>query len=623
VSGLCGAYLRRQDAGGAWRATVERMTTALAHRSKTPPRVLELEGAVICSVGAEVATGEGGVAAVLDGIVLEGAGGGGPAPNGAAAEVADRWRSTGEGLLEQLRGEFALALWDGRARRGLLARDPFGIRPLYVANCPGAVLFASELKAILASGLVEPRLDYAAIDVYLDLGFGVSPRSPIAGVRRLRPGHAVTIVDGRSSGQRAYWRFPEPVDAHEPAEVVEERMHEVLADSVRRQVRASSAPAVLLSAGIDSAIVLALAARERDGLPPAALTAAFSGVASAYEVEPASRIAGGLGAPHRAVLLAADDDALPLAELAWLLDEPTADLSALGMSAVARACSSDVDVALSGLFADVLFAADSASRRLELIAPLDRLPRAAKSAASRLAGVYGGRPARMARVLEADGAGERYRVQWALEDADRRRLVRGELAELAGDSTRALLEELAAGVRSDPVTSYSYVDLQLCGDYALVADRAAAAGPIEIRFPYADVHVVEAAARIPAALRVRRGTTKLVLRRLAGRLLPADRPEPLKAGFFDAATAAWVRRQLAHGGSDLLLDRAAGTAAFVDRAALEHEVRGALAGGPVSLVFKLLMLEAWLTLYLPRAVAAGGRTGPEPGGRPAGQHAGS
>ena len=119
---------------------------------------------------------------------------------------------------ERLRGKFAIAIWDGRERRAVLARDRLGVKPLYWAQRGDLVVFASELKSVLASGLLEPQLDYEAIDAYLTFGFLPAPATPLVGIQKLLPGHRL-LIDPAGVRSEAYWRYPKPApDQQPPAE---------------------------------------------------------------------------------------------------------------------------------------------------------------------------------------------------------------------------------------------------------------------------------------------------------------------------------------------------------------------------------------------------------------------
>lgn len=594
---------------------LERMAAAIAHRSAGSLRRLELPGAVLCGVGAGLASA-GNVIAAVDGVVIGGLGTPEGGPDGVPRAVAELVRDRGASLPADLRGEFAIVAWDADQRRGVVVRDPFGVRPLYVAQVEGAVLFASELKSILASGLVAVDLDYAAIEIFLDLGYVPAPFTPLLGVRKVRAGHLALVDRARLGPQSPVWEFPVPAARRESEARVEERVFDALDDAVARYAAVTERPGVMLSAGLDSALLLALL-RRHTRAPVTGLTVGFADTPTANELSGSARVATALGARHRTVTLSLERDAISFPDLVWLVDEPSADLSALGYGVLARAAAGEVDVAFSGLMADSVFAADTASRRLEALTPPLRLPLAVRRALRSACRIGPDRLVRFAEILAADGAAERYRVQWAVPDAERALLFRGPLAELDGGATRALLTELAGDVAGDPLSVYSYIDQQLCADSVIhLADRAATAGPIDIRFPFADRRVVEAAATVPGALRSRRFETKIVLRRLGERLLPPGLLESAKTGFFDTATPGWVRAQLGRGGADLLLDPAAGIGELVDRAALERAVRSVLAGGPVGRVFPLLQLEGWLSLYLPRALAAEGAHRPAAVARP-------
>src|SRR5207245_2425661 len=141
----------------------------------------------------------------------------------------------GPAFQERLRGMFGLAVWDARRRRAVIARDRLGIKPLYYARSGDLLVFASELKSLLASGLVATELDYEAIDAYLSFGFVPGPRTPLAGVSKLLPGHRIVVADGDFRIER-YWAFPE----HAPGDLSEdeyaERLLAELEESVRQRV---------------------------------------------------------------------------------------------------------------------------------------------------------------------------------------------------------------------------------------------------------------------------------------------------------------------------------------------------------------------------------------------------
>ena len=169
-----------------------------------------------------------------------------------------------ERVPERLRGKFGLAVWDGRRRRAVLARDRLGVN-LYYARAGDLLVFASELKSLLASGLVDGALDYEAIDAYLTFGFFAGPRTPLAGVAKLLPGHRLVVGNGRV-GVEEYWRYPLP--APRSGLTVDEHAEGLLAEleeSVRLRLMSDVPLGAMLSGGIDSSLIVALMARHTSG----------------------------------------------------------------------------------------------------------------------------------------------------------------------------------------------------------------------------------------------------------------------------------------------------------------------------------------------------------------------
>src|SRR4051794_13126059 len=171
------------------------------------------------------------------------------------------YEEVGPEFPERLRGKFGIAVWDGRRRRAVVARDRLGVKPMYYAQVGDLVVFASELKSVLASGLVDFDLDYDAIDAYMTLGFVPGPLTPLAGVRKLMPGERM-IVDRRGVRLERYWSYPEPdpdpsLSEDEFAEGLLERLEEA-----RRPRLMSDVPlGAMLSGGLDSSLIVALMAR--------------------------------------------------------------------------------------------------------------------------------------------------------------------------------------------------------------------------------------------------------------------------------------------------------------------------------------------------------------------------
>jgi asparagine synthase (glutamine-hydrolysing) len=278
-----------------------------------------------------------------------------------------------------------------------------------------------------------------------------------------------------------------------------------------------------------------------------------------------------------------------------------ADLSALGFLALSELAARHVTVALSGQGADELFGGYQRHRTAALAAPLRHLPHAARAGTARLAARS--RFGRATRVLAADGApAEWIAAHSRLDDRSRARLVRGPLLEL--DGGRGAIERAGEGLASGGLSSLLYLDanLGLVDDMLHYFDRASMAHSLEVRVPFLDHHLVEWAARLPPRFKVRSMETKVVLKRAARGILPDAIIDKPKIGFFNGAADGWLRTQLAGPLSDYLLDPGARIAELLDRGELEQLVarhrEGRADGG---LLLAGLMLEIWLSTYLPRA----------------------
>jgi asparagine synthase (glutamine-hydrolysing) len=512
----------------------------------------------------------------------------------------------GTALPRRLRGKFALAVWDARERRLLLARDRLGVKPLYYARVGDLLLFASELKSLLASGLVPTGLDYAAIDAYLSFGFVPAPLTPLAAVRKLEPGRLL-LAGPAGVGSRTYWHYPAPeADPPErPVQAYAAELLELLEESVRLRLMSDVPLGAMLSGGLDSSLIVALMARNVSG-PVKTFSVGFREAGAANELDDARLVAGQYGCEHHELELSYAEQAVDAADLAWALDEPLADLSALGFLALSKLASNHVTVALSGQGADELLGGYERHRTAALVSPLRRLPHPSLSAVARAA--KGGRYARAGRVLTAKGAA----AQWIaaherLGPAERGRLVRGPLAGL--DGGRAAIERLATHFgTTDGLPGLLYLDarLGLPDDMLHYFDRASMAHSLEVRVPFLDHELVEWCAWVPSKLKVRRATTKFLLKHAARGLVPDRIVDKPKIGFFNGAVGGWLRTQLDGGLADYLLDPSPAYAEVLDRAEvvrLVHRHREGRGGDP-GLLFAILMLEVWLSTYLPRAARA-------------------
>jgi len=511
---------------------------------------------------------------------------------------------------EQLRGMFGIAVWDEPKRRLVLVRDRLGIKPLYYAVRGDLLVFASELKSLLRSGLVEPELDYDAIDAYLTLGYFPAPRTPLTGVSKLLPGHRLVVSD--TVELERFWTHPQPAPQEMTLDEASEELLARLEESVRLRLMSDVPLGAMLSGGLDSSLIVAMMARHsRD--PVKTFSVGFR-EDPANELADALEVARFFGTDHHELELSFHEDAVPLEDLVWHLDEPLADLSTLGFHALCRLAAEDVSVALSGQGADELFGGYDKHRAAWAIGAIRRVPRPAVLLGARLASRGPETLRRAARAAAAQNPVERLiEMSGDMDPARRRQLYRGQLSNVDGRAAARAVAERLDGAPDDPLLTTLYLDAQLALPDLMLHyfDRTSMAHSLEVRVPFLDHELVEFSATIPARHKVRRGNGKVVIRHAARRVLPERVLDKPKVGFFSVAADHWLRTRLRTEVGQRLSGGDLRCCEFLDERALATLVQDFVedrAKAPrARLLFSVLMLEIWLSSYLERARAAVGR----------------
>ena len=511
------------------------------------------------------------------------------------------YEQVGDAVPEQLRGMFAFVIWDAERRRAVLARDRLGIKPLYYAELEDVLLFGSELKSVLASGLVPTEIDVEALDLYLSLGFVPGPRTLLRHVKKLLPGHRI-VVEPPTVKIEQYWAYPEPHSSMRQPEALwrEQFLHE-LDDAVRVRLMSEVPLGAMLSGGLDSTVVVALMARHMSQ-PVKTFSVGFAG-APDNELSAAGAAARALGTDHHELELTLDDP-VDLESLIWSLDEPIADLSAVGFEALSALTSEHVTVALSGQGADELLAGYGRYGQIGLIDRWSAMPMTVRRAAATL-GRHGSARVRRgtATAAAADpiAADMMARSDW-LEGA-RARSARGSLRNVVPTLLEEVISARVGGSTSRGVERALMLDAQLSlvEDMLHYFDRTSMAHSLEVRVPFLDHQLVELCSRMPTDLKLRKGSTKRILRSVARGLVPdfvLDRP---KVGFFSSSVEEWFQRQVSGTVGEALLDPGARYAEFVDQGEIRRLLSTGASYRKSKLLLSLLMLELWLSTYLPRA----------------------
>jgi len=518
------------------------------------------------------------------------------------------YRQWGDGMLAHLCGMFAFGLWDERAQRLWLVRDHVGVKPMYYAHAGRKLAFASEPKGLLACPWVDRSLDPAALDAYVDLFYVPPPLSIFAGIRQLPPGHWLEWKDGAVRIER-YWDAVPTIDERLDLDSWVEMAEPLVRDAIRLQTRSDVPLGAFLSGGLDSSTIVAVLA-EAGGRPVETFCVGYGEEGKTYDERDAARVvARHFATSHHEVLL--DIDVLGgLEAMVRGFDEPFGSPTALLSSALSKFTRGSVTVALAGDGGDELFGGYPRYRGMRIAEGLEGVPKQWFRLGDRF---VEGREAAVARSYRRwarqflAGAqlppAQRY-AAWVgyMRPADRDALYTAELRERVRTAGRVspVAEHFERPLRGDAVERAAYADLHgfLPENVLRGSDRMSMAHGLELRVPLCDHRLVELAMQIPSRHRLGLRASKLVLRRIASKLLPKSILERKKLGF-NAPLGVWMRRDLDRLvnewlAPDLVRERGwfepAAIAAFV------HEHRNGQRDHALRL-WSLIVLEQWWRLY--------------------------
>ena len=516
----------------------------------------------------------------------------------------------GDDFVHRLNGMFDFALWDARRRRLLIGRDRLGVKPLYVLQDWQRLAFASEAKALLALPGVSGELDRRVVGDYLHLGYVAAPDCIFNGIRKLPPATLLAVENGKVREWR-YWRLPEhSVQGVSESEWVA-RVRSQLDESVRMQMVSDVPIGAFLSGGVDSSAVVGLMARH-SAQPIRTYAIGFAGgeAETLYNELPyARRVAELFSTSHREILVRPDVVAL-LPKLLWHMDEPLSDTAFITTFLVSEFARQDVKVILSGVGGDELFGGYRRYLGGHYAQRYRRLPEWLRRSASFAAGHL---PAdRHSGLLNTLRLAKGFLASAELTPDERYRsylqvLGRAAVAELLIEPAAAdpdpLTRAFAAAGNDDELNRMFAVDAetQLPDDLLLLTDKMSMAVSLECRVPLLDHQLVELAATMPAAIKVREGRLKYLMKAALADLLPDDILNRKKRGF-GTPMGAWLKRELAPVLRRLLAPQVVDSRglfrhAVVDRLMADHDANRI--DGTDSLL-ALMNLEIWSRIFLDR-----------------------
>jgi asparagine synthase (glutamine-hydrolysing) len=486
--------------------------------------------------------------------------------------IAHLYEDHGDSFVERLRGMFAIALWDERRGRLLLARDRFGIKPLYYRAVGSELVFASELKSMLEHPGFSREIEPRAVAAYLAFNSIPAPLTIFAEARKLRPGCTLSWQEGETV-ERRYAR-PTPVPAGEvrrdpPAELADE-LRQTLRDSVSAHLVADVPVGVLLSGGVDSAGLTALAAAEV-GAPLKTFSIGFE-ESSFNELDRARLVAERYGTDHHELILRPDAVQL-LPKLVEAFDEPFGDSSAVPTYLVSELAAGEVKVALSGEGGDELFGgyytyvADLLARRVGRLAGLAApLAEALPSTSGKVSFDY--KAKRFTRAAAIRDPLERHHAWKEIFSAEARAELLGD-ADPGWDPVDLYRERYAETRGAEPLARLQDVDvgIYLADDLLVKTDRSSMAHSLELRVPFLDRRVAEFAFSLATPDKVRGAAKKRLLRRALEPLLPKEVLRGPKQGF-SIPLAGWIRGPLRPFAEEVLSPGALGRQGWLDPAAV-------------------------------------------------------
>jgi asparagine synthase (glutamine-hydrolysing) len=526
--------------------------------------------------------------------------------------IVHAYEEWGDACVDRFRGMFAFAIWDAPKRRLLLARDRLGIKPLYWARAGSRILFASEIKSILASGLVRAEADESALPELLGTRYLSGSETLFKGVHRLLPGHTLVFEDGRVT-VRQYWDVPAgrsnpDVERLSDAEAVE-RFRELLDESVRIRLMADVPLGMFLSGGLDSSAIAAVMARMIDR-PLQTFSVAFDERAFS-ELDYARQVSTAIGADAHEVVIGAEDFFGALPRLIWQEDEPIAHPSSVPLFFVSELASRHVKVVLTGEGSDELLAGYGKYPRALLNwragAVYHAVPDAmrhwiANTLVPQLPGRLGRYAKRsfltMPRTPEAMFFDNFAAIGLARQAALLSPAMAAHATPDAYASSRAYFDR--PNGRSTTLDRLLYTDLKTyLVELLMKQDQMSMAASIESRVPFLDHHLVEFAAALPERLKLRGFKTKWILREAVKSILPPAILNRPKMGF-PVPFGVWMKSGWQSAARDVLLDRRTRERGIIDPAAAERLIaahaNGTQEGGDA--IWSLLNLELWYRTFI-------------------------
>ncbi|QRF31396.1 MULTISPECIES: asparagine synthase (glutamine-hydrolyzing) [Bacillus] len=458
------------------------------------------------------------------------------------------YRHYKEEAASKLRGMFAFLIWDKEAQLLYGARDPFGIKPLYFTQMDEQVYFASERKSLMAVS-ENILFDETSLQQYMSFQFVPEPNTLDQKVHKVEPGHQFTLRPGQEIEFKTYWKVQFKPEQTQEQKLIEE-VRDAIYDSVKVHMRSDVPVGSFLSGGIDSSFIVSVAKEFHPELKTFSVGFQQDGFS---EVDVAKETADKLGLQNFSAVISPEEYMNELPKIVWHLDDPLADPAAIPLYFVAKEAKKQVTVVLSGEGADELFGGYNIYREPLSLKPFESVPSMLKKLLLRLARLMPeGMKGKSFIVRGCTPLEERYIGNAKIfEEPVKKNLLKQYDPNITyRDVTKTYFEESAG--YSD-INKMQYVDIHtwMRGDILLKADKMTMANSLELRVPFLDKVVFEAASKIPEELKTKDGTTKYLLRKAAEGIVPDHVLNRKKLGF-PVPIRHWLKNEMNAWAKDII-----------------------------------------------------------------------
>ncbi len=521
--------------------------------------------------------------------------------------IVHGYKEWGPGVLNRLNGMFGLAIWDALNRRLIVARDAMGIKLVYYRLRDGQLTFGSEIRAVLAADTSRPPVDPLALDLFLRFRYTPSPFTIFQGIRKLAPGTMLVVEDGKCREERWYNYQPIPFSTPKEEEEAEEELLNLYEAAVGRHLLSDVPVGILLSGGVDSALLLALMNQHGGSWP--AYTVGYGEAFEDDEIADAAETASLLGARHIPVRLDREEFERSLPNIVACLEEPIASSSVVPMYLVCERARQDVKVALIGQGPDEVFG----GYKRHLGVHYGNFWRGLPKSLQRLVGLAANHLPRnetLKRGINSLGVEDRlqrYQHVFSLvpaqeiDDLFRDELLPNHYAKRDSvDSWRELLPQME---HIDELGGFQLLEIRssLPDELLMFADKLSMAHGLEVRVPYLDRTIVEYAQRLGSGLKVRNGAGKWLHRKVCNRFLDPRILKRKKRGFAVNVVDSWFQSSFEGKLPEMLLDESSLIYDLLKPTAVRRLLEDHRSGRQDNhkLLFSLVMAEQWMRVVQP------------------------